>query len=67
MKDAQILTWSAGSTAERGNSTERSPHMSMTENGSRGSVSPQGTVKKGIAMLLVSSFGILSGKAFELP
>lgn len=41
MRDDQTLTWTVGSTAERGNYTEKSCHLNMKEKDMRGSAIPQ--------------------------
>lgn len=66
MKDARILTSSAGSTAGRGSSTERNLRTSMTENASRGIASPQGTARKGTAPPLWSFSASFREKPWNL-
>lgn len=66
MKDVQILTWSAGNTTERGNSTERNPLMNMNESDSRGNASHRGTVKKGNAASLASPPASFEKKLWKL-
>lgn len=66
MKDARILTSSAGSTAGRGSSTERNLRTSTTENASRGIASPQGTARKGTAPPLWSFSASFREKPWNL-